>query len=137
MFATNIFPILLVTFEMMTISYYRRDNFGCGHDVPDQSNTTQAKAALAISSVLIVTYALELLVFPAMMVNGVVRFLRRHHLFDSSRGKAVRFEFKFGLFLKFLQYLTRGRAGGKDLKNKGELSDFAAHGESFCHSLYI
>jgi hypothetical protein len=103
MFANIIFPILLVTLGLIGISNYRRDNFGCGHDVPDQSNTTRARTTLAISSVLIVTYALELLVFPAMMVNEVIRCLRSHHLFDSSRGKAVRFEFKFGLFLKFLQ----------------------------------
>jgi hypothetical protein len=128
-FATNIFPILLITFGMLSISYSRRNNYGCGHDVPDQSETIQAKAGLAISSVLIVTYALELLIFPAMMANRVIRCLRNNHLFDRDKGKALRFEFKFGLLLKLLQHLSRGRAGGTDLKNKGELSDFATHGE--------
>lgn len=129
MFATNIFPILLLMFGMLSISYFRRNNYGCGFDVPDQSDTILVKAALSISSVLIVTYALELLMFPAMMVNEVIRCLRKNHLFDRDKGQASRFEFKFGLLLKLLQHLTRGRAGGSDLKKKGELSDFATHGE--------
>ena len=130
MFATIIFPILLLTFGVLSVFHVRHDNYGCGYDVPDQSETDQAKAMLGLSSVLIVTYALEVFVFPAMMVNEIIRCLRRNHLFDRDKGKAFRFEFKFGPFLKLLQYLTRGKAGGMELKNKGELSDFATHGKS-------
>lgn len=129
MFATIIFPILLIIFGMLSVYHFRRDNFGCGDDVSDQSETVQVKALRILSSILIVTYALEVFIFPAIIVNEIIRCLRSTDLFDRDRGRAFRFEFKFGLFLKLLQYLTRGKAGGMDLKNKGELSDFATHGK--------
>jgi sn1-specific diacylglycerol lipase len=40
-------------------------------------------------------------------------------------GKAERFEWQLGLLIKFVSLLTRGRLGGKYLKNKDELTDFA------------
>lgn len=39
--------------------------------------------------------------------------------------KAERFEWQLGLFIKLLSLLTRGKLGGKYLKNKDELTDFA------------
>lgn len=101
----------------------RKDNYGCGDedepfDAPDQG------AWYVLFCILLVTYAFELLVFPAMIVNKIVKIFRKIKLLDRSRvegwgGKAERFEYKFGLVLKALQYLTRGKAGGMDLKNEG------------------
>ena len=113
MFATSIIPIALVAFGIVSIYYFRHNNYGCGNDVPDQSTTIRSRTVQSIVSVLVVTYALEVLVFPLMMVNSLIRYLKNHQLLDRDKGKAFRFEFKFGLFLKLLQHLTRGKAGGE------------------------
>ena len=113
MFAISIIPIALIAFGIISIHYFRHNNYGCGTNVPDQSTTMRSRATQSIVSVLVVTYALEVLVFPLMMVNSLIRYLKNHHFFDRDRGRAFRFEFKFGLFLKLLQHLTRGKAGGE------------------------
>ena len=113
MFATSIIPIALVAFGIVSIHYFRHNNYGCGNNVPDQSTTIRSRTVQSIVSVLVVTYALEVLVFPLMMVNSLIRYLKNHQLLDRDKGKAFRFEFKFGLFLKLLQHLTRGKAGGE------------------------
>ena len=115
MFAISIIPIALVAFGIISIHYFRHNNYGCGANVPDQSTTMRSRAVQSIVSVLVVTYALEVLVFPLMMVNSLIRYLKNHHFFDRDKGRAFRFEFKFGLFLKLLQHLTRGKAGGEQI----------------------
>eukprot|EP00956_Cyclotella_meneghiniana_P032269 scaffold87865_cov64-Cyclotella_meneghiniana.AAC.2 len=61
MFATSIIPIALVAFGIVSIHYFRHNNYGCGNDVPDQSTTIRSRTVQSIVSVLVVTYALELL----------------------------------------------------------------------------
>ena len=79
---------------------------------------------------LLVTYALEILIWPTIIVNAIIRALRRRR--NRVEHKAKRFELKFGCLLKCLSCLARKKGvlvlqGGKDLKNKGELKDFAYH----------
>ena len=62
-------------------------------------------------------------------MNKLIRVLKINRFWSRARvegrgGKAERFERNLGLLLKCLQCLTRGKAGGKDLKNTGELKDF-------------
>jgi hypothetical protein len=134
LFASNIFPIALLVTGMLRIANARQNNYGCGNDVEQVFAEAKLSAAYAFLSILLVTYALELLFLPAIVVSQIIRYLRKkYHIFDRSRvdgrgGKASRFEFRLGMILKCLQCLTRGKAGGTKLKNQGELKEFATHG---------
>lgn len=134
MFATNFFPLLLLSIGVTRVWGLRHNNYGCGEDVPAPTNKPDDDVWFVLFCILLITYALELLVFPAMFANSIIRLLRKHKLFDRKRvegrgGKASRFEFKLGMTLKLLQCVTCSRAGGSDLKNKGELKEFCSHGE--------
>lgn len=70
--------------------------------------------------------------WPAILINTFVRMSRTNCFCDRGRvegrgGKAERFESRLGCFFRMISCISRGKAGGQDLKNKGELKDFASH----------
>ena len=86
--------------------------------------------------------------WPAYLANVIIKLLRMNRLLDRKRvsGKARRFEYYLGILFKCLQCISRGKAGGQDLKvrgsnlylafsrhylivskNRGELEEFARH----------
>lgn len=121
----------MVVLGIWAVYDLRHNNYGCGEDgnptvYPDEN------AAYGFFCALMVTYALELLIWPAIIVNKVIRVLRVNRFWNRGRvegrgGKAERFERKLGCCLKTLSCIARGKAGGRELKNKGELKDFASH----------
>jgi len=131
MFVSNIYPFVLVALGVYYIYDMRKDNYGCGtagEPLPPPDETPY----YGLFCCLIVTYAVEVLFWPAVLANKIIKLLRMNRFFDRRRvegrgGKAERFERKFGLILKMLSCITRGKAGGQDLKNKGELKEFASH----------
>lgn len=77
------------------------------------------------------TYSLELLIFPAMLVNKFMRWLRRNKFTQQERyatkAKGERLETCLGGLLKCLSVVCCNKAGGKELKNQGEMKDFASN----------
>jgi len=75
--------------------------------------------------------ALELLYWPAVIANRIMKALRKSSYVDRHRAKrsqerrAERFEHYVGLMLRFLQCLTCNKTA--DFRNQGELSEFARH----------
>jgi hypothetical protein len=121
------FPVILLWFGIDSIGYYREDNFRCGSDVPRPDVTPDEFVYFYFFSILMITYALEILFWPTVFVNKIVRFFKKHDMFQK-RKKGLyrdRIECIVGLLLRFLQCLTRGKLGGKDFKNRGELKEFA------------
>ncbi|KAL7535163.1 hypothetical protein ACHAXR_006312 [Thalassiosira sp. AJA248-18] len=127
----NTYPLAMISIGIYYVYDMRNDNYGCGDDgnpasIPDEG------VWYGLFCALLVTYALEILVWPAIITNKFIRVLKVNRFWDRSRvqgrgGKAERFEKKLGLILKMLSCIARGKAGGKDLKNQGELEDFATH----------
>lgn len=115
----------------MDIYLVRRNNYGCGEEGKVNGATGEGTAARIFVSILVITYALEILFLPTIGVNKVAR-LFQINIFQRGRvqgngGKAERFEFGLGIALKTLSCLTLGKAGGQDITNKGELKDFCSH----------
>ena len=77
------------------------------------------------------TYSLELLIFPAMLVNKFMRWLRRNKFSQqfryATKAKGERLETCLGGLLKCLSVVCCNKAGGKELKNQGEMKDFASN----------
>jgi len=131
LFVSNLYPIALVGLGIYYVYVLRANNYGCG-DSGEPAKRPDESAQYGLFCALVITYALELLIWPAIVTNKLVRVVRINRFWDRNRvdgrgGKAERFERKLGLILKILSCITRGKAGGKDLKNKGELEDFAYH----------
>lgn len=130
-FITNPFPLLLLIFGIGSIHSLRQDNYGCGEgeevtDKPDEG------AMHHLFSILLITYALELLVWPAVIANFLIRRLKRTALFGmrfvhGKGGRQERIEFSFGLALKALQYYNCNKKGGGEFTNNGELRGFASN----------
>lgn len=74
------------------------------------------------------SYAFELLIWAAILVNKIVAFLRGPRFFDrsSARDKVHRYEILGGNFLRCLSLCYCFKKGGKKIKNRGEFRD-AAH----------
>lgn len=131
MFFSNLYPMALLGMGIYYVSAVRKNNYGCGNDGEPMEHPDKG-AMYGLFCTLLVTYALELLIFPAMLTNKVIRKLKINRFWDRSRvegrgGKAERFERRLGCMLKMLSYIAKGKAGGKELKNEGELKEFAAH----------
>jgi len=131
MFVNNIYPLVLLGVGVLYVYEIRKNNYGCGADGEPLTKPDGGVWYGFFCGVLF-TYAIELLTWPAIVMNSFIRMLKIKMFRGRSRvegrgGKAERFERNLGLLLKFVSCITRGKAGGKDLKNKGELKDFASH----------
>jgi hypothetical protein len=86
-----------------------------------------------------VTFALELLVFPAIVTNKIVHLIRSKTLVRkryATHAKGERLEQCLGCIFKCISLCSKDQ-GGKDLKNKGEMKDFASNLVSVCISHYL
>lgn len=132
----NLFPIILVGWGIYKTFHSRYNNFGCGQDV-ELVYDPDATPRFGLFAVLLVTYALELLVFPAIVTNKIVHCTRSHLVQDrySSQRRSERFEFCLGSCMKCLSVCLRNpNLGGKELKNTGELKDFASNLMEFANN---
>eukprot|EP00579_Thalassiosira_antarctica_P010681 CAMPEP_0201912116 /NCGR_PEP_ID=MMETSP0903-20130614/2870_1 /ASSEMBLY_ACC=CAM_ASM_000552 /TAXON_ID=420261 /ORGANISM="Thalassiosira antarctica, Strain CCMP982" /LENGTH=1009 /DNA_ID=CAMNT_0048447001 /DNA_START=24 /DNA_END=3053 /DNA_ORIENTATION=- len=131
MFVSNLYPLVLLGMGVYYVYAIRDNNYGCGADGEPVTRPDEG-VWYGLYCALLITYALELLIWPAIITNKFIRILRTNIFWDRNRvegrgGKVERFERKLGLILKMLSCIARGKAGGKDLKNKGELKEFASH----------
>jgi hypothetical protein len=132
----NLFPILLVVWGIYKTYMSRMDNFGCGQDV-ELVYDPDATPRFGLFAVLLVTYALELLVFPSIVMNKIVHCTRSHLVQDrySAQKRSERFEFCLGSCMKCLSVCLRNpNLGGQELKNTGELKDFASNLMEFANN---
>ena len=113
----------------------RKDNYGCGYDEngnpePLVSRPPDEGPKYDLFCVLLVTYALELLVFPAIIANKIIRWLRSNKITQKKRNttkaKGERLEQCLGGVLKCVSCCFPDQ-GGKELKNQGEMKDFASN----------
>ena len=112
----------------------RRENFNnCPEGVDDRNQHLNPWDGFkqAIFIVLMCTYAIELLTWPLVIVNVIVQQLKKTGRFIGGRQRlhrrAERLERVLGFVLRIMQCCTCGRFGGQELKNKGELSEFAVN----------
>jgi len=142
MFVINLFPIALVIGGIIKTYNNRQDNFGCGQN-PDGTNvellySPDKTPSFALYSILLVTYALEILVFPMMLTNKIVKFTRDHIIARdrySTQKRGERLELCLGGCMKCISVLLNNpNLGGKELKNKGELKDFATNLMGFANN---
>lgn len=136
MFAVNIFPIVLIALGIARIAEGRQNNYGCGEEEP--KFYPDDGPIYGLFCVLIVTFALELLVFPAIVTNKIVHLIRASKLVRrtySTRAKGERLEQCLGMVFKCIALCCRGQ-GGHDLKNKGEWKDFASNLVRFLRAVH-
>ncbi len=123
MFVSNVLPCLLLINGVAVVHYLRLNNYGCGNvdNINEPIKYPDEEVWFLFFSVLLITYALELFVWPAIVMNFIIKVFRKIRFLDRSRveGKAARFEYKFGILLKVIQYLTCNKAGGTELRNTG------------------
>eukprot|EP00804_Cyclotella_cryptica_P026509 CCRYP_008141-RB/>CCRYP_008141-RB protein AED:0.08 eAED:0.08 QI:258/1/1/1/0.63/0.5/12/1927/500 len=134
MFAVNVFPILLISLGIAKVVELRQNNYGCGDEEPEFY--PDDGPIYGLFCVLILTLALELLVFPAMLTNKVVQSIRSNKLVRktySTRAKGERLEQCLGIVFKCISLCCKNK-GGKDLKNKGEWKDFAMNAMEFANN---
>ena len=125
----NAFPVALCVIGVLYVEETRRDNYGCGEGVELVHNPEGSYAAV-LFKVLLVTYALELLVFPSIIVNRIVRVLRSNRVTQGSRyatkAKGERLEQCLGGLMRCISICCSSQ-GGKEIKNQGEMKDFASN----------
>lgn len=131
----NLFPLLLIVVGCLYVYDVRKDNYGCGYDEngnpePLVSSPPDEGPKYDLFCVLLVTYALELLVFPAIIANKIIRWLRSNKITQKKRNttkaKGERLEQCLGGVLKCVSCCFPDQ-GGKELKNQGEMKDFASN----------
>ncbi|KAL7463832.1 hypothetical protein ACHAXS_004182 [Conticribra weissflogii] len=138
-FAVNIFPILLLVVGVLRVAETREDNYGCLEETP--LYYPDEGVMYALFSILLVTYSLELLIWPMIITNKVIRYLRGGSRLknlgldrNSTHSKGKRLESCLGGILKCISVLCCNKAGGHDLKNQGELKDFASNLMEFANN---
>ena len=139
MFAITLFPAALVTFGILKVVTIRKDNYGCG-DKSLISQPPDSGVFYAFFCVLLVTYALELLVWPAVLANKIMRWIKSNKLTHGRRyatqAKGERLEQCLGGLLKCISVLCCNKQGGKEIKNQGEMKDFASNLVRNCSSSF-
>ncbi|KAL7535218.1 hypothetical protein ACHAXR_007620 [Thalassiosira sp. AJA248-18] len=165
MLAVNIFPIALVGFGIWKVHEVRRDNYGCGDETPRCKRMTFLYRIIIFSKnkkkthpfffydsldypdatweyiffcILLVTYTLELLIWPTIVVNKITRWMKSNKVTKKHRyatnAKGERLEQCLGGILKCVSVMCCNKAGGKELKNQGELKDFASNLMEFANN---
>ncbi|KAL3796024.1 hypothetical protein HJC23_013081 [Cyclotella cryptica] len=134
MFAVNVFPLLLIALGIAKVVEGRQNNYGCGDEEP--KFYPDDRPIYGLFCVLLFTFALELLVFPAILTNKIVHLIRSSKLVRktySTRAKGERLEQCLGMIFKCIALCSKGQ-GGHDLKNKGEWRDFASNLMEFANN---
>jgi hypothetical protein len=130
MLVLNMFPLVLLITGILYVEEMRYDNYGCGIGVELVDYDPEGNFAAVLYKVLLVTYALELLVFPSIIVNRIILALRRNDAIRSRRyatkAKGERLENCLGMLLRCISLCCKGQ-GGKEIKNRGEMKDFASN----------
>ncbi len=140
MFIIDCFPIALIIVGCLKVNQGRKNNYGCG-DQPLVAPPPDSGLFYNFFCVLIVSFAFELLVWPAISANKIMRWIRNHEVIQRSRyateAKGKRLEQCLGGLLKCISVCCCNKQGGMELKNQGEMKDFAKNlvRFSFCASL--
>ena len=126
-FAGVCFPVILLAMGIHGVWYYREDNYRCGPYVPPPDPPPDQFAHFHFFAILMITYALEVLFWPTIFTSKIVRFFKKHDMFQQREGRRQRdrIECLMGLMLRCLQCMSCGKVGGQDFKNRGELKEFA------------
>ena len=127
---SNVCPFFLLIFGVHNVYQMRHDNYGCGVENPIPENKPDEGVWYGLFVALLITYALELFIWPAILVQHIMRQLRSKSYLARSRveaddRRAQRLEQYVGLALRLLQCITCNMTS--DFKNKGELKEFAVH----------
>ena len=134
MFIIDCFPIALIIVGCIQVHQGRINNYGCG-DQPLVEAPPDSGVFYNLFCVLIVSYAFELLVWPAIAVNKIVRWIRSHEVIQRGRyatkARGERLEQCLGGFLKCISVCCCNKQGGKEFRNQGEMKDFAVNLVSF------
>ena len=130
MFIIDCFPIALIIVGCIQVHQGRINNYGCG-DQPLAEAPPDSGVFYNLFCVLIVSYAFELLVWPATIANKIMRWIRSHELILKGRyatkAKGERLERCLGVLLKCISVCCCNKQGGKELRNQGEMKDFAVN----------
>mmetsp|Transcript_20169 Transcript_20169/g.46254 ORF Transcript_20169/g.46254 Transcript_20169/m.46254 type:complete len:995 (-) Transcript_20169:24-3008(-) len=133
----NLFPIVLLVLGCLKVYQLRRDNYGCGEDEVLVSSPPDSSVQYGLFCALLVTYALEIFIWPAVFVSHVVYVLRRNKFTQrnryATREKGKRLEMCLGVVFKCVSVLFPNQ-GGKELKNDGEMRDFASNLMEFANN---
>ena len=133
----NLFPIVLLVVGCLKVYQVRRDNYGCGEDEVLVSSPPDSGVQYNLFCTLLVTYALEMFIWPAVFVSHVVYLFRRNSFTQrhtyATRAKGKRLEMCLGVVFKCVSVLFPNQ-GGKELKNEGEMSDFASNLMEFANN---
>ena len=129
-FFINLYPIALIGTALYYVHAIRANNFGCGEEGLATGMTPDSGGYYGLFCCLLFTYAIELLVWPSMIMNKIVRALQFRRNRVSS--KAARFEVQLGCILKLLSCCCKGKIGvlkshGSNLSANRELQDFASN----------
>jgi hypothetical protein len=128
MFIIDCFPVALIIVGCIQVNEGRKNNYGCG-DQPLVTDPPDSGVFYNLFCVLIVSYALELLVWPAIFANKIVRWIRNHEVIRRGRyaakARGERLEQCLGGLLKCISVCCCNKQGGKELRNQGEMKDFA------------
>ena len=131
MFVLSLFPLALLILGIIRVHRGREDHFGCPEGVNFDMDPWHARFYKRTYILLMFTYALELLLWPLVLVNFTVQQLKKTDRYFDRRERlqrrAERLERIFGFVLRMIQCCTCGKFGGHELKNKGELSEFAVN----------
>ena len=130
MFIIDCFPIALIIVGCLKVQEGRVNNYGCG-DQPLVAPPPDSGPFYNLFCVLIVSFALELLVWPATIANKIIRWIRNHKVIRRGRyatkARGERLEQCLGSLLKCISVFCCNKQGGKELRNRGEMKDFASN----------
>ena len=134
MFIIDCFPIALIIVGCIQVNQLRENNYGCG-DQPLVEAPPDSGVFYNFFCALIISYAFELLVWPAIAVNKIVRWIRSHEVIRRGRyatkARGERLEQCLGGLLKCISVCCCNKQGGKEFRNQGEMKDFAVNLVSF------
>ncbi len=127
----SLFPFGLFIAGIFRVHIGRTDDYGCPDGVNFETGHPPWHGHIYnMFIVLMCTYAFELLLWPLVIINFIVRELKKNRYFDRREEverKAERLERILGFVLRLIQCCTCGKFGGQELNNNGELSEFAVN----------
>lgn len=119
-------PVVLLATGINGVQHFRSNNYQCGYGVPPPDIPPDETVFFHFFAVLMVTYGLELLFWPATFTSNIIRCFKQRGMFQRRQEeKEYKIQYVVGIVFRCLQCMSCGKAGGKDLNKGGELKDFA------------